>query len=146
MCLASVRAEQSDCRSHWSPFPIYHHLLQSLSHLRASREAWWRSSSPHYLTWPDHVSVCWASVCLSVSIIIDLCIIRHVCYWPCGQCGCLSPSYAAHVQVQLVSSCWSAERQSMTLETYTAHRQISNEYHHQAITNSTATESTKRQI
>jgi len=43
--MASIRTERSDCRSHRSPFPIDHHLLPSLSHLRTSGEAWRRSTS-----------------------------------------------------------------------------------------------------
>jgi len=44
--MASVRAERRDCRSHWSPFPIYHHLLSSLSHLWIPSETRrWSTSS-----------------------------------------------------------------------------------------------------
>ena len=44
--MAPVRAEWRDyCRSHWSPLPIYHHLLSSLSHLWTCSEARRRSTS-----------------------------------------------------------------------------------------------------
>jgi len=43
--MAPVRAEWRDYRSHWSPLPIYRHLLSSLSHLWTPSEARRQSTS-----------------------------------------------------------------------------------------------------